>query len=286
MLEPPAIESDIQLLLIECQDEPGLIHKITGVLLRHRFNIIRNDEFVDETAARFFMRTEFTGSAETGPWLDEMKAVLPSGASVRLANPGNRSIVILATREHHCVAELLVRNAYRELGAKVLAVISNYNTLAPLVRQFGIPFEHVSHAQISREEHESALAAALDRYAPDYIVLAKYMRILSGGFVGRYVRRMINIHHSFLPAFIGAEPYQQAFARGVKIIGATAHFVTEELDDGPISCPDTFPVDHTHSARQMAQTGRDIEKLVLARGLRLVLEERVFLSGNRTIIFD
>ena len=112
------------------------------------------------------------------------------------------------------------------------------------------------------------------------------MHVLSGAFVERYVNRMINIHHSFLPAFVGAEPYQQAFARGVKIIGATAHFVTEELDNGPIICQDVFPVDHTHSARQMAQTGRDIEKLVLARGLRLVLEERVFLSGNRTIIFD
>ena len=280
------MEVNTHLLLIECLDEPGLIHRITGVLLGHRFNIIRNHEFVDETASRFFMRTAFTGPAEASPLLAEFKQILPPTARVRLAKPGARSIVILATKEHHCLAELLVRHAYGELGAKVLAVLSNYDGLEPIVRQFGIPFEQVSHLGKSRPEHEAALAAVLDRHAPDYIVLAKYMRVLSGAFVERYVNRMINIHHSFLPAFVGAEPYQQAFARGVKIIGATAHFVTEELDNGPIICQDVFPVDHTHSARQMAQTGRDIEKLVLARGLRLVLEERVFLSGNRTIIFD
>ena len=272
--------------MIECPDEPGLIHRITGVLLRHGFNIIRNHEFVDEAAGLFFMRTEFTGVADASDLLAEMKSVLPATASARLAKPGARSIVILATREHHCLSELLVRHAYNELGAKVLAVISNYDSLRPLVQQFGIPFEEVSQIGKTREEHEAELGPALERHAPDYIVLAKYMRVLSGDFVERYANRMINIHHSFLPAFVGAEPYRQAFARGVKIIGATAHFVTEELDNGPIICQDTFPVDHTHSARQMAQTGRDVEKLVLARGLRLVLEERVFLSGNRTIIFD
>jgi formyltetrahydrofolate deformylase len=274
------------LLLIECADEPGLIHKITGILLHGGFNIIRNAEFVDETSARFFMRTEFTGASDPDPLATFLRSSLPSGANVRLVPPGERSLVILVTKEHHCLAELLIRHTYKELGAEIRAVIGNHNTLEPLAQKFGLPFVHVSHVDKSREQHEAELATAIDQYAPDYIVLAKYMRILSANFVQRYARRMINIHHSFLPAFIGAEPYQQAFNRGVKIIGATAHFVTEELDHGPIICQDVFPVDHTHSARQMAQTGRDIEKLVLARGLRLVLEDRVFLNGNRTVIFD
>jgi formyltetrahydrofolate deformylase len=274
------------LLLIDCADEPGLIHKITGVLMHGGFNIICNAEFVDETAARFFMRTEFIGASDPQPLVDRLNQTLPSGAGVRLATPGGRSLVILVTKEHHCLAELLIRHAYKELGAEIRAVIGNHSTLEPLAQQFGLPFVHVSHVDKSREQHEAELSAAINQYAPDYIVLAKYMRILSGAFVRSYENRLINIHHSFLPAFVGAEPYLQAYNRGVKIIGATAHFVTEELDHGPIICQDIFPVDHTHSARQMAQTGRDVEKLVLARALRLVLEERVFLNRHRTVIFD
>ncbi|MDB6032896.1 MAG: formyltetrahydrofolate deformylase [Verrucomicrobiales bacterium] len=274
------------LLLIDCADEPGLIHKITGVLLHGGFNIIRNAEFVDEAASRFFMRTEFTGAPDPHPLVDRLSQNLPPKARVRLASPGSRSLVVLVTKEHHCLAELLIRQAYKELGAEIRAVIGNHSTLKPLADQFGLPFIHVSHLDKTRDEHEAELSAAIDQHAPDYIVLAKYMRILGGSFVRRYENRLINIHHSFLPAFIGAEPYLQAYNRGVKIIGATAHFVTEELDHGPIICQDIFPVDHTHSARQMAQTGRDIEKSVLARALRLVLEERVFLNGLRTVIFD
>jgi formyltetrahydrofolate deformylase len=274
------------LLLIDCADEPGLIHKITGVLLHGNFNIIRNAEFVDEAASRFFMRTEFTGASDPNPLVSQLSNTLPAGARVRLATPGARSLVVLVTKEHHCLAELLLRHAYKELGAEIRAVIGNHSTLEPLARQFGLPFVLVSHLDKTREQHEIELCAAIDAYAPDYVVLAKYMRILGSAFVRRYQNRLINIHHSFLPAFIGAEPYLQAYNRGVKIIGATAHFVTEELDHGPIICQDTFPVNHTHSARQMAQTGRDIEKLVLARALRLVLEERIFLNGHRTVIFD
>jgi formyltetrahydrofolate deformylase len=194
--------------------------------------------------------------------------------------------VVLATKEHHCLGELLLLNAFGELGASIQAVISNYDTLAPLAETFGVPFQHISHQGVTRPEHESLLAKAIESYEPDYLVLAKYMRILGPTLLERYPHRILNIHHSFLPAFAGAKPYRQAFERGVKLIGATAHFVTEVLDDGPIISQSVIPVDHNYSPARMAQAGRDIEKMVLARALRLVCEERVLLVGNRTIVFD
>ena len=196
----------------------------------------------------------------------------------------DREIVVLATREPHCPGELFIRHAFNELGANIRAVISNHPTLEPLVRQFGIPFHLVSHEGMSRPEHESAVMEVIDGYDPEFIVLAKYMRILSPEIVAKYPERIINIHHSFLPAFIGANPYRQAFERGVKMVGATAHFVTDYLDEGPIIAQDIVPVDHTHSAAEMAHAGRDVEKIVLAKALRLVFEERVFLTGCRSVI--
>ena len=262
------------------------MHSITGVLAGDRFNIIRNHEFVDPVSSRFFMRTEFTGDADRTPLCESVRRLLPDGAHVRVLELEPRSIVVLATKEHHCLAEILIRHAYGELAANVQAVISNHELLAPLARRFEIPFHHAPYDGGRREDHEAALASYIDRYAPDWIILAKYMRILSPQFVERYGGRIINIHHSFLPAFAGADPYAQAFARGVKIIGATAHFVTAELDGGPIIAQSVIPIDHTQSPRELAQAGRDIEKLVLARALTLVLEERVFVAGNKTVIFD
>jgi formyltetrahydrofolate deformylase len=163
-------------------------------------------------------------------------------------------------------------------------VVSNHATLAPLTEQFGIPFHHVGHEDVSRAKHEALVREQIEAYQPEYIVLAKYMRVLSPAFVACYPRRIINIHHSFLPAFIGANPYRQAWERGVKLIGATAHFVTDDLDEGPIIAQDVLPVDHAHSAADMAHAGRDVEKIVLAKALKLVFDERVFLSGRRVII--
>ena len=172
------------------------------------------------------------------------------------------------------------------LGAAVRAVISNYDSLAPLAEQCHIPFHHVPHQGRSRVEHEAAILALLAGYQPDYLVLAKYMRILSPEFVSRYPNRIVNIHHSFLPAFVGARPYHQAFERGVKITGATAHVVTDALDTGPIIAQGVLPVDHSYTPAGMAQAGRDVEKIVLAKALTLMLEERVFLHRNRTVIFE
>jgi formyltetrahydrofolate deformylase len=273
------------LLLVDCPDQPGLIARITAALYRHGFNILSNQEFVDTPTNHFFMRTAFAGSADPEIVLAELRPVLPPTARLRLASREQRPIVILATRESHCLGDLLLRHAYEEFPARIMAVISNYATLAPLVQQFNIPFHHIPHQDRERLDHERALLEVISSYDPAYLVLAKYMRVLSPSFVARYPYRMINIHHSFLPAFIGARPYHQAFSRGVKIIGATAHFVTDDLDTGPIIAQDVLAVNHSHSAAAMAQAGRDIEKTVLAKALRLVLEERVFVQQHRTIVF-
>lgn len=275
-----------QTLLITCPDAVGLIHQITHVLLSHGLNIISNDEFVDPGTARFFMRTEFTGEAGAGELLRELRSRLPEGAQVALASDAPKKLVLFASKEPHCLGDLLMRHANGELNANIQAVISNHASLRGLVERFQIPFHWVAAVGEERAGPEGVMQEILEPLNPDYLVLAKYMRVLTGGFVGRYPNRILNIHHSFLPAFIGAQPYRQAYDRGVKIIGATAHFVTEELDDGPIIAQNVLPVTHAHTARSMAQEGREIEKIVLARALKLVLEDRVFVCGNKTMIFE
>ena len=282
----PAHAETPQVLLVECADRPGLVHGITGVLFRHGVNVVGNHEFVDRSTRRFFMRTEFDGEVDTPTLLAEVRERLPGDSAVRLSRLEPKRVVVLVSHEHHCLGDILIRHAFGELNARVLAVVSNHPALEPLVRRFDLPFHHLEAAGRSREAHEAEVLAVLDRYQPEYLVLAKYMRILSPAFVGRYPRRIINIHHSFLPAFVGARPYHQAFERGVKIIGATAHFVTEALDEGPIIAQQVLPVDHTHTAEDLQRAGRDIEQLVLARALKLVFEDRVFLCGRRTVIFD
>ena len=276
----------VHLLLINCPDEPGLVYKITGVLFGHHLNIIRNGEFVERHDNHFFMRTEFAGAVEPAALMTELKAVLPPDAHIRLTGNHKKDIVLMATKEHHCLSELLVRHAFGEMNARVLAVVSNYEVLGDLTRRFDIPFHCISHEGKSRETHEAEVLGILGQYHPEFVVLAKYMRILSSDFVAHYSNRLINIHHSFLPAFVGASPYAQAYERGVKIIGATAHFVNEQLDQGPIISQSVIPIDHTQSAREMAQAGRDVEKIVLARSLKLVFDEQVFVHRNKTVIFD
>jgi formyltetrahydrofolate deformylase len=274
------------ILLIDCPDEKGLVYRITGQLSQRDFNIISNHEFVDASTEHFFMRTAFEGSASPQDVVENLRQVLPAGANIRLAPAEKRPIVLLVTREPHCLGDLLLRHAYDELPARICAVVGNRDTLAPLAQKFGIPFHYVSHEGREREEHEREILEASAPYQPDYLVLAKYMRVLTPHFVAQYPNRIINIHHSFLPAFTGANPYRQAFERGVKIIGATAHIVTDDLDTGPILVQNVQPVDHSYSAADMAQAGRDIEKIVLSKALKLVLEERVFLHHNRAIIFE
>jgi len=273
-------------ILIDCVDEKGLVHRITGVLYRHDLNIISNHEFVDRDTGHFFMRTEFAGDFDGAALVEEIRSSLPGDAVIRLSPREKKKIVVMASREHHCLGDLLLRHEYNRVNARIMAVISNHDLLRPLVEKFNIPWHHVSADGISRQEHETRIMEILDGYGPEYIVLAKYMRIFTPAFVERYPRRVINIHHSFLPAFIGANPYRQAYERGVKIIGATAHFVNTSLDEGPIIAQSVTTVDHGHSVDDMVQSGKDIEKLVLARALKLAFEDRIFVNGNKTIIFD
>jgi formyltetrahydrofolate deformylase len=275
-----------QVLLVECDDRRGLVHAITGVLFKHGVNVVGNQEFVEGARSRFFMRTEFEGTVDARRLDAEVRDALPAGAIVRLSELKPKRIVVLVSKEHHCLGDILIRHAFHELNAEVLAVVGNHAVLEPLVTQFNLPFYCLRHESLTREAHEAEMLKILERLEPDYLVLAKYMRVLTPEFVRRFSMRVLNIHHSFLPAFAGARPYQQAFDRGVKVIGATAHFVTEQLDEGPIVVQQVIPVDHTHTARDLTQAGRDVEQMVLARALRLVFEDRVFLCGSRTVIFD
>lgn len=274
------------LLLIHCPDERGLVSKITTALFQHGLNIVNNAEFVERNGNYFFMRTEFSGDFDETKLQQDLEEVLPTTAVIKISSKQKKDIVILATKEHHCISDLLVRHAFKELQANVKAVISNYETLQDLTQKFGVPFHYIPHEGKSREAHEQEIIDLLEFYNPDFIVLAKYMRIFSAAFTSRFVNRIINIHHSFLPAFIGAKPYNQAYERGVKIIGATAHFVNDSLDEGPIITQDVTRINHSYNAKEMAQAGKDVEKLVLANALRLVLNEQVFVYRNTTIVFE
>jgi len=271
------------ILLMHGPDHKGLIYKVTRILFEHNQNIIRNDEYVSPSKY-FFMRTEFEGETDASELLVVLQKELPEEISLRLNPKKKKEIVLLVTKEHHCLGELLIRYAFDELDATIQAVVSNYNTLQPLVSKFGIPFHFISHENKSREEHEEAIVRTLNIYQPEYLVLAKYMRIITPDFVNKYPNRIINIHHSFLPAFVGANPYRQAYERGVKIIGATAHFVNNDLDEGPIIAQDVKPVDHRQTAIDMSVLGKDTEKAVLSKALKLVFNDRVFIYNNRTII--
>ncbi|MCI0535163.1 MAG: formyltetrahydrofolate deformylase [Verrucomicrobiales bacterium] len=273
-------------LLVSCADQRGLVHATTGVLLRAGANVVSNQEFVDGETNRFFMRTEFEGATDCARIEADVRAVLPAGAVVCARQPARRRVAILVSKEHHCLADLLVRHAYGELFAEVVAVIGNHDVLRSLAEKFSVPFFHAGSANCPREAHEAEILRRLELFQPELLVLAKYMRVLSPAFVARWPDRILNIHHSFLPAFAGAKPYDQAFQRGVKVIGATAHFVIDQLDEGPIIVQQVIPVDHTHTPQDLAQAGRDVEQIVLSRALRLLLEDRVFLCGQRTIIFD
>ena len=212
----------------------------------------------------------------------KLRAILPPQSFIKVTQKRKKSIVIFCTKEAHCLGDLLMKHYNNELDIDIKAVISNYESLQSLVEKFHIPYFHISH---NGADYENAMLEVCARFTPDFIVLAKYMRILSPHFIAHYENRIINIHHSFLPAFIGANPYKQAYTRGVKIIGATAHFVTSELDSGPIICQDIMQVNHTLSWRDMQKAGKNIERVVLARAVELAIDERIFIHKNKTIIF-
>jgi len=274
------------IIVIQCKDQVGLVANISGVLAKENINIISMREHVDKAENRFFMRIELEQDADALMLDTALKKVLPDEAVVHVNPTPEKKIIVLVTKEYHCLADILIRNNFKTLGAEVQCVIGNHTTLQQLCEQFNIPFHFISHEDKDKAVFEETLHQTIQQYPHDYLVLAKFMRILSPDFVSHFPGRVINIHHSFLPAFIGANPYKKAFERGVKLIGATAHFVTNDLDEGPIIAQQTIPVNHSFTAAGMVKAGKEIETAVLARALQLVFDDRVFVYKNKTVVFE
>ncbi|MDY3246260.1 formyltetrahydrofolate deformylase [Campylobacter sp.] len=273
------------ILKVSCDDEKGLILRISEIVVKNGLNYLSTNEFVDHENHRFYMRAVLDGELEVKGFVNTLLAFLPRSAQVFCEESRRKNIVIMATKENHCLGDILIRENSGDLNANVLAVVANHEDLREFASKFDVPFICVPSDGVGREEHEKMVLAQLKKLNFDYIILAKYMRILSRDFVLNYEEKIINIHHSFLPAFIGANPYKQAYERGVKIIGATAHFVTECLDEGPIITQDVVLVNHEMDWQDMRRAGRNVEKVVLTRALDLVFDERVFVHKNKTVIF-
>jgi len=273
-------------VLIDANDEKGLVHKVSTIFFNYNLNILSNSEFVDKEKNKFFMRSVVDGEIDLEELKKTLVEALPKNTVINVIEPKKKNIIIMATKEMHALGDILIRHESGELEANILAVISNYDNLENLVTKFGITYKTISHENLDREIHEEKIIEFIDQFKNvDYIVLAKYMRILTPKFVKTYEDKIINIHHSFLPAFIGANPYKQAFERGVKIIGATSHFVNNNLDEGPIIAQEIINIDHSYSWKDMQRKGKDVEKVVLSRALKLALEDRIFVYENKTVIF-
>ncbi|MEO6844703.1 MAG: formyltetrahydrofolate deformylase [Ginsengibacter sp.] len=278
---------DSTLILIQCRDQMGLVSRIAGIIVSHNLNIDTMREFVEVNESLFFARLECSGPPFNGELLRaELADHLPKGAMVTVNPPSPKKIAILVTKEYHCLGDILVRNFFQSKGIQVCCVLGNHSDLQTFTEGFSVPFHHVSSKERKKEDFEREILGILETYAPDYLVLAKFMQILSADFVARYPNRIINIHHSFLPAFAGARPYRQAFERGVKLIGATAHFVTGNLDEGPIITQQTISIDHTYTVDEMVKAGQEVEKAVLNKAISLISRDKVFTNGNKKIVFE
>lgn len=273
-------------ILIQCKDRVGLVAAISGLMAQKNINIVSMREHVDTMANQFFVRLVADQFGNTHQLFNDLRALLPADAIISVNPEPEKKIILLVTKEYHCLSDILVRNHFKTLGASVQCVIGNHDTLQNICERFEVPFHLVNHDNKSKEVFESDLQQIIDQYKHDYLVLAKFMRILSPEFVELFPLRIVNIHHSFLPAFVGANPYKQAYLRGVKLIGATAHFVTNDLDEGPIIAQQIIPVNHTFTAADMIKAGKEVEKGVLARALKMLFEDRVFVYDNKTIVFE
>jgi len=271
------------ILLIDSKDEKGLIYKISKVLFENNINITNEQEFVDNENNKFFYRSEISGEINIDDLKKKLQNTLPL-ANIKINPKKTKNVVILATKEAHALGDILIKQYSGDFDINIQCVIANRDNLKDLVEKFNIPFYYINADDIDRVEHENKMIEIIEKYNPDLIILAKFMRILTPNFVEKYPNKIINIHHSFLPAFIGANPYKQAYKRGVKIIGATAHFVNNDLDDGPIIEQDITRVNHEMNWEEMRNKGRDVEKNVLSRAIKLAIEDRIFVYDNKTII--
>ena len=272
---------------LQCADQPGIVHAMTTSVLATDGNIIENQQFTDPVTNAFVMRTRF----ETSSSLEQARATLEKGLSqfkptLQLRdNAAPKRALVMVTKESHCLRDLLYLLELGELPIEIPIVVSNREDLASLVQAHGIKFKYLPISETSKSDQELELEKIMLEENIDFVVLARYMQILSPHFCNKFANRIINIHHSFLPGFKGAKPYHQAHAKGVKIIGATAHFVTSDLDEGPIIEQDVAHVTHASTPEQLISIGRDIERRVLAKAVRLFAEDKIFIVGNRTVVF-
>jgi len=281
------------ILLLCCPDQKGVVAAISDFVFRHNGNILHADEHADTESNLFLMRVEFD-PADFDISLNEpefSKHFSPIAQKFqmqwRLALSSYRpKMVVMVSKYDHCLVDLLYRHKSGEIACEIPLIISNHPDNQPIADFYRIPYVTVPVSKENKKPAEEQILALLHQNNPDFIVLARYMQILSHEFISQYPHRIINIHHSFLPAFIGAKPYHQAFTRGVKLIGATSHYVTEVLDDGPIIEQDVVRISHRDSLNDLLQKGRDLEKVVLSRGVRWHVENRVLLYGNKTVVFD
>ena len=272
------------ILTLTCKDQPGIVHSMTSAVLAADGNIIENQQFTDPTTGLFVMRTRIESEQDLAKLsnilrqgLDHLNPIL----SLREHQTKKRAVV-LVTKESHCLRDLLYLQELGELPISIPIVLSNHEELRGLVESHGIPFAVLSP---DKRTAEAEINKMILKHDIDFVVLARYMQILSEEFCAKYPAQIINIHHSFLPGFKGGKPYHQAHARGVKVIGATAHFVTGDLDEGPIIEQDVAHVSHAATPEDLIAIGRDIERRVLSKAVKLYAEDRIFLTGNRTIIF-
>ena len=279
------------ILLLSCPDQKGVVATIADFVYRHNGNILHADEHADQGSNLFLMRVEFDPADFDIDLADFARHFDPIAKRFdmtwRLAQSARRPrMAILVSKYDHCLADLLYRHRSGELTCEIPLIISNHPDNKPIADFYGIPFETIPVVKDQKQVAEQNILELLKQHNPDFIVLARYMQILSHQFVSAYPQRIINIHHSFLPAFIGAKPYHQAFQRGVKLIGATSHYVTEVLDDGPIIEQDVVRISHRDAVEDLIQKGRDLEKIVLSRAVRWHIENRVLLYGHKTVVFD
>jgi formyltetrahydrofolate deformylase len=273
---------------LQCADQPGIVHAMTSAVLACGGNIIENQQFTDEPTNTFVMRTRF----EASQGIDAARTSLNEGLGkfsptlhIRPTQSKPRALV-LVTKESHCLRDLLYLLELGELPIEIPIVVSNHEDLRSLVESHGFTFIHLPVTSSNKATQEKELLALIQKHSIDFVVLARYMQVLSNDFCAALPGRIINIHHSFLPGFKGAKPYHQAHARGVKIIGATAHFVTANLDEGPIIEQDVAHVSHTSTPDDLIALGRDIERRVLAKAVKLYAQDRIFIVGERTVVFS
>jgi len=277
-------------LLVSCPDRRGLVAALAQLLYGHGINILDADQHTDAEAGIFFQRIRVDLAEMHGDRHTLEGAIAETaerfGMRWRITYGDRRArVAILVSKTSHCMHDLLLRHRAGELSCDVVQVISNHPDLGDEVASYGVPFEVLPVTPETRTEQEAAIVQRLEDAAVDLVVLARYMQILSPDLCARYPERIINIHHSFLPAFIGQNPYRQAHERGVKLIGATAHYATPELDQGPIIEQDVARVSHRDTVRDLIRQGRDLEKLVLSRAVRHHLEDRILVYGNKTVVF-